>query len=102
MSIKKQFLKSKPLCKVTFDLPKEAVGQAKSVCLVGDFNRWSKSATRMKKLKDGGFRATIDLDVGREYQFRYLIDKRIWENDGDADKFVPTIYPDAENSVIVL
>lgn len=102
MSIKKQFLKSKPLCKVTFDLPKETVGKAKSVSLVGDFNRWHKSATPMKKLKDGGFRTTVDLDVGQEYQFRYLIDKKVWENDGEADKLVPTIYPDAENSVIVL
>lgn len=102
MSLKKQFLKSKPFCKVTFSLPKEAVAQAKKVSLVGDFNGWDTNATPMKKQKDGGFSVSLNLDQGREYQFRYLIDDARWENDWCADKYVPSALGDAENSVLVL
>jgi 1,4-alpha-glucan branching enzyme len=102
MSIKKQYLKSKLICKVTFKLPKEAAGSAKTVHVVGDFNGWSAYADRMKSLKNGAFTATIDLELNREYQFRYLIDGKNWENDLNADKYVTTIYGDSENSVVVV
>jgi len=102
MSLKKQFMKSKPICKVTFHLSKEAVAQAKKVALVGDFNEWNPSATPMKKQKDGGFSVTLNLEQGREYQFRYLLDDTIWENDWCADKYVPSAVGDADNSVVVL
>jgi hypothetical protein len=44
----------------------------------------------------------LNLEIGREYQFRYLVDDKEWENDMEADKFVPTPYGDSENSVIVV
>ena len=44
MSIKRKYLKSKPKCKVTFRVPKEAVNSAKSINLVGDFNNWDEYA----------------------------------------------------------
>jgi len=56
----------------------------------------------MKKLKSGAFTTTLDLEPGKEYQFRYLLDERIWGNDRDADKSVSTPYGDSENSVIVV
>ena len=102
MSIKKQYLKSKPVCKVTFRLPREAADSAKKVQVVGDFNDWGAHGSRMKRLKSGAFTTTIELDVNREYQFRYLIDGTNWENDRDADKYVPTVYGDSENSVVVV
>ena len=102
MSIKKQYLKSKPVCKLTFRLPREAADSAKKVQVVGDFNGWGAHGSRMKRLKSGVFTATIDLDVNREYQFRYLINGTEWENDRDADKYVPTVYGDSENSVVVV
>ena len=102
MSIKKRFLKSRPECKVTFRLRKKAAGQADSVHLVGDFNNWETHTTPMNKLKSGAFTTTLDLKVGREYQFRYLIDETDWENDGEADKYAPTSFPGVENSVVVL
>ena len=102
MSIKKQYLKSKPVCKVTFRLPREAADSAKKVQVVGDFNGWGAHGNRMKRLKSGAFTATIELDVNREYQFRYLINGTNWENDRDADRYVPTVYGDSENSVVVV
>ena len=38
ISIQKRYLKSKPVCKVTFSLPREAVKSVKSVSIVGEFN----------------------------------------------------------------
>lgn len=100
MSIKKQYLKSRPVCKVTFRLPKEIASEAEEVNLVGDFNNWEKNTTPMQALKDGTFKATVEVEPDREYQFRYLIDNSKWENDSEADKYVPTPYGDGDNSVI--
>jgi 1,4-alpha-glucan branching enzyme len=102
MSIKKQYLKSKPVCKVTFRLPEDAAGAAGSANIVGEFNGWNIYATPMKRLKNGSFVLTLDLEPDREYQFRYLLDDETWENDGEADKYVPHPYGDGENSVVVL
>jgi 1,4-alpha-glucan branching enzyme len=102
MAIQKKYLKSKPICKVTFSLPKEAVQAAKKVHIVGDFNNWKKKASPMKKLKSGVCKITLDLECGREYQFRYLLDNGSWENDWAADKYVPSAYYDADNSVVIV
>jgi len=103
MSLKKQNVKGKSsLCRVTFSIPKGAVKSAKKVTLVGDFNNWDTHATPMKKQKDGSFSVSINLEKGREYQFRYLIDGKTWENDWVADKYVATVYGGAENSVVVV
>lgn len=101
MSIKKKELKSKPIVKVTFRLPKIAVAEASEVALVGDFNAWNKDAEPMKALKSGDFTTTVELDKGSEYQFRYLINGETWTNDEAADKYVPSPFG-AENSVVVL
>ena len=102
MSIKKQYLKNKTICKVTFILDKKAAPTAKEVLLVGEFNNWDENATPMKKLKNGSFSATVNLDKGKEYQFRYLIDSKEWENDWTADKYVPSDFGDCKNSVVVV
>jgi 1,4-alpha-glucan branching enzyme len=97
---KKQYLKTR-VCKVTFSLPAEAAASADSVHVVGDFNRWQESATPMKRLKDGSFSVTILLERGKEYEFRYLVDAKRWENDWQADKYAPNHYG-VENSVVVV
>jgi len=102
MGIQKKVLKSKPVCKVTFIMPKEAVKSAKIVHIVGDFNNWGQKLSPLKKLKTGTFKITLDLPLGQEYQYRYLIDNKIWENDWDADKYVPSPYYDTENSVVIV
>lgn len=102
MAIQKKYLKSKPICKVTFTLPKEAVHSAQKVHIVGDFNDWKKKASPLKKLKNGSCKITLDLECGREYQFRYLLDNTTWENDWNADKYVSSVYHGAENSVVIV
>ena len=102
MAIAKQFLKSKPVAKVTFELPAEAVNGAKAVALVGEFNDWDASALTLKKQKDGSYKTTVELPVGSEYQYRYLLDGLTWENDWAADKYVASGVSGVENSVVML
>jgi 1,4-alpha-glucan branching enzyme len=102
MSLTKQFLKSKPVCKVTFTVPAEAANGANSVAVVGEFNGWDAAAAPLKKGKDGVFKTTVELEAGKEYQFRYLLDGTRWENDWAADKYVPSAVSLEENSVVAL
>jgi 1,4-alpha-glucan branching enzyme len=83
---------------VTFSLPAQVQGE--KVYLVGDFNNWDETATLMKREKDGSFVLTLELETGREYQFRYLVNNEEWHNDWHADKYVPNPYS-GDNSVIV-
>ncbi|SDJ81037.1 Carbohydrate-binding module 48 (Isoamylase N-terminal domain) [Catalinimonas alkaloidigena] len=99
--IKKKFLKSKPVCQTTFELAKETVTPEKKVFLVGDFNDWDKASTQMKPKKNGTFGVTLDLETGKEYQFRYLLGEDRWLNDEEADKYVASPFGE-ENSVISL
>ncbi len=98
--IKKQFLKSKPVCKATFTLPVDAAPEAKTVEIIGEFNNWNpKKAVKMKKQKNGIFKAVVELETGKEYQFRYLVDGEQWVNDWEADNYVPSPFG-VENSVV--
>lgn len=100
MSLQKQFIKSNKVCKVTFRLPANRVDGAHDVKVLGDFNKWNLKKGIPMKVENGEFLATMELPVGKEYQFRYLIDDQIWENDTEADKYAPTPFG-VENSVIL-
>lgn len=97
----KRYLKSRPICKVTFRLPAEAVPEDGTVALVGEFNGWNLQATPMKRLKSGIHTATIDLPTGRAYRFRYFIDGQRWENHWCADRYAANPYG-GEDSVVVV
>ena len=95
--LKKQYLKSRDICKVTFYTAPELV--AEKVALVAEFNQWNESAMPMTALKDGRFKATVDLPRDRTYQFRYLINDSEWHNDWEADEYVPNPFS-GDNSVV--
>jgi 1,4-alpha-glucan branching enzyme len=101
MSLKKQYIKTKPVCKVTFILAKKIAEAANKVNLTGEFNRWDIESIAMKKAKNGEFSTTVELEKGREYQFKYVIDGKEWINETEADKFVPNEFQ-SENSVVVV
>lgn len=102
MSMKKQYLKNKEVCKLTFQL-KDSVDGVENARIVGDFNNWDTQSEPMKKLKTGGFSQTINLDAGKSYQFKYLINDSLWINEPEADQLVPNGMGDGEfNSLIVL
>ena len=102
MAITKQFLKSKPECKVKFTLSAEDAGNAETAALLGDFNSWDPAATPMKKQKDGSFSVTITLPTGQSSKFRYLLDGEHWANDPAADSFEFCSFAGGENSVLNL
>lgn len=69
---------------VTFRIPASA---ATSAMLVGEFNGWSTDATPMESTGDS-FEVTVPLAPGR-YRYRFLLDGERWENDWQADDYVP-------------
>ncbi len=101
MSLKKTFSKDKKKCTVTFTVSAEAAQGAKKINIAGDFNSWSSTDTPLTKGKDGSFSVTLELDAGKEYQYRYLMDGKRWENDWKADKYIPAPFSNADNSVVV-
>tara|TARA_R110002049_G_scaffold13089_5_gene57429 strand:- start:7348 stop:7644 length:297 start_codon:yes stop_codon:yes gene_type:complete len=98
MAIKKQFLKSKPVCKVTFTVPAK---EANNVVVVGSFNEWNAESTPLKKLKNGSFKGTVNLESNTSHEFKYLIDGN-YINETEADAYAWNDYAGAENSVINL
>ncbi|MEO9947364.1 MAG: isoamylase early set domain-containing protein [Paraglaciecola sp.] len=102
MAFKKQYLKSKAVCKVTFKLSKEEAQEAETVSLVGDFNNWDTASTPMKKLKNGSFTTTVNLPKDSNYEFRYLLDDTEWENDWEADAYIPSPVSLEDNSVVAV
>ena len=96
MAIKKQYLKTKPVCKVTFTVPAE---DAKKVAVVGDFNNWNPKGSLLKTLKNGTFKGTFDLPSESSYEFRYLVDGA-YVNDEAADRYQWNDFAGAENAVI--
>jgi len=98
---KKQYLKTKSACKVTFTFPAEAAPDASQVTLVGDFSDWDRWAIPMKRLKDGSFTVTVTLEKGRDYRFRYFIDDAWWANDWSADRYEKNPYGDDDSVVVV-
>jgi hypothetical protein len=101
--LKKTYVKSRKVWKVNFELSKEECPQgikAKRVNLTGDFNNWKHSSTPMTLHKDT-YTATLELDPGHEYQFRYLINGKIWCNDWHADAYVPNIFGN-DNCIVSL
>jgi len=70
--------------KVTFALP--ADGTDERVSVVGEFNDWNPVATPLAR-RGEALRASVVLDVGRRYAFRYLADGGRWFNDDEADDY---------------
>jgi 1,4-alpha-glucan branching enzyme len=96
MSIKKQFIKSKPVCKVTFSV--EAV-EANSASVIGDFNNWNPENGELKKSKNGVFKGVFDVPTDATYEFKYFIDGS-FVNEVEADSFKFNEFAGAENSVL--
>ena len=96
MAITKQFLKTKPVCKVTFTVPAK---EATTVAVVGDFNDWATNGAELKKLKNGNFKGTFNVESGKAYEFRYIVDGD-YVNDEAADRYQWNDFAGVENSVV--
>lgn len=98
MAIKKQFVKTKPVCKVTFSIEAK---EADQVAVVGDFNNWDVEVGTMKKLKNGTFKTVVDLNKDAAYEFKYIIDGE-YINEPEADSFKWNAFAGNENGVLVV
>ena len=99
MALKKSFSKDKKTCNVTFTVSQEAAHGAETITVAGDFNSWSSTDNPLKK-GNGSFSTKITLEAGKEYQFRYLLDGKHWENDWSADRYIPAPFSHTDNSVV--
>lgn len=84
---------------VTFTMP--SIPGVKTLHLCGEFNAWSDTANPMKREQDGSWSATLSLDGGKSYMFRYRDNLGAWHNDWAADAYVPNQFG-SENSVLDL
>ena len=71
--------------KVTFVLPYEE-GQP-AISVVGDFNNWDPSATKLIKRRNDTCSASVVLDAGQMHRFRYYSADGVWLNDSEADGY---------------
>lgn len=96
MAIKKQFVKTKPVCKVTFSVEAK---EATKASVVGDFNNWNQSEGELSKLKSGTFKATFDLPKDNSFEYKYIVDG-VYQNETEADSYRWNEFANAENSVL--
>jgi hypothetical protein len=89
--------------KVTFTLSAEVAGEATSGLLLGEFNNWNyNDGISLKKQKDGSMTATANLESGKRYEYRYLLNDGRWVNDHSADHYVHISGLQVDNCVITV
>ncbi len=98
MAIIKQYLKSKPICRVTFTVPAK---EAEAVSVAGEFNNWDVKANTLKKLKNGTFKGTLNLPKDNRFEFKYVVDGN-WSVETEADGLQWNEYASSENSILEL
>ena len=94
--IEKKYYKTKAYCKVKFTVEAEA----KKVELFGLNNEWKKGIALVKK-KDGSFSVEMNIDKGTAHEFTYLVDKKTWLNDDQADSQLQNVFG-TTNSVVTV
>ncbi|GAB3517521.1 isoamylase early set domain-containing protein [Photobacterium alginatilyticum] len=83
--IKKRVFKTKDEVEVTFEWPVD--DDIDVISLVADFNQWEVKPMSLNK-RTKTFKYKVRLGKNQSYQFRYLLNDNVWENDPDADSLV--------------
>jgi 1,4-alpha-glucan branching enzyme len=74
---------SRRVC-VIFSLPSSV--RAETIHLVGDWNGWDTTATPLTlNHQEARWQVALELETGRRYRFRYLLDGSEWLDDPHAD-----------------
>lgn len=102
MAVTKTRVKGKSLYKVRFTVPSERADGVARVSLAGEFNGWGAQDLEMKRDRGGSFSLSLVLPMGREYQYRYLLDGSLWINDESADGYRHCDFGNCDNSVLSL
>lgn len=72
---------------VTFQIP--GTIWAERINLLGDFNDWDAESLPFQQNREGDWQIELELEIGREYHFRYLLDGEHWRDDWHANGHVP-------------
>jgi len=83
---------------VTFEIPCSI--WAERINLVGDFNDWDHESLPFQRNHIGDWLIEVELDSGRAYRFRYLLDGTHWRYDWHADRYAPN--PDGSYDSIII
>jgi hypothetical protein len=84
---------------VTFRMP--ALEGVTGLSVSGEFNGWSATAAPLAREADGSWTATLVLEGGRSYRYRYCDGEGGWHNDWQADAYVPNDFGSDDSVVIV-
>jgi 1,4-alpha-glucan branching enzyme len=96
--IRKSRTDSEDTVRVTFEIPGSV--WAERINLVGDFNGWDRDSLPFVLDREGNWVVELDLQRGRQYRFRYLVNGDYWGYDWHADKHTPR--PDGQSDSILI
>lgn len=94
--IKKRFFKTKDEVEVTFEWPK---GEVENIALAADFNQWEVTPMKLNR-KTKMYNYKVRLPKNQSFQFRYLINESLWENEPNADGYTQNNFGD-DNSILL-
>ncbi|PKF61734.1 hypothetical protein CW745_10475 [Psychromonas sp. psych-6C06] len=86
MSIKKQYLKSKPEVKITFEIESKDAADADSISLLSEHNDWQ--TIEFKKLKSGKFKVAFNVSTATCEGFQYIF--QVTNSTGEQSMLLPT------------
>ncbi len=88
---------------IIFTLPAEALEGATEAVVLGDFNNWTPGQEfELKKEEDGTFKTSVQLEAGKTYQYRFLLNNGRWQNDYNAQDYAPVSGLFIDNCVITV
>ena len=85
------------MVRVTFNMP--AIAGCEGLYLVGDFNAWNEVAHPMQPGQDGTWLLALNLEPGREYEYRYRTHGGSWHGDPAADAYAANPHG-SDNSIV--
>lgn len=95
--VTKTYYKTKDYCKVKFTFQAE---NAETIEILGLNSNWQDSVIMSRK-KDGSFSTELNLPKDSTHEFKYLVNKKEWINDPEADNQAPNAYG-GTNSVVTI
>ena len=107
MTIKKQYLKSKPQVKVTFEIEKQDAKEAQTILLLSEHNNWEP--IEFKKLKSGKFKVATNISTEDRDGFQFIYKATVADGSEflllpeNADNYVDNGMTDGgKNAVLVI
>lgn len=105
MTIKKQYLKSKPEVKITFEIEKKDAANAANIVLLSEHNQWQ--ALELKQLKSGKFKVAVNVSTEGLDSFQFIFQATDSDNQKimllpvDADAYVDNGMTDGGKNAVL-